>query len=155
MKYATAWSVAASTSSIAAASDCPDGRRHGIDDRISVAARADGAADDDLDIGVVGTQREEQGDGTAIRGVELFGRVAESGSPIEICSPGCRFNDYAVPVAACEIDDRLVVVGERLASGVGLEERKGREVGQIDAMVEEQIGFQAGFTEENDASELW
>ena len=101
-----------------------------------------------------GADPGEEGDGFAIGCCELAASVADALRPIGVGAPGGALEDQTRVVLEGEIDVGPEVAAERGASGVVGEQGEGREMREIDALVEDQGGFDAAVGEEGVAGEL-
>jgi len=131
------------------------GSGHRRADGVPVATGSDVAADDDRDVRVRVTERGEQLDAPTVDPVECVGVVAEPGAPVGVGAPRGRLDDDPGPVRPRQRNDVLEVLAQQLASLGALDQGERREVGQVDAVVEDEVGLESALADERPTLQLW
>ena len=132
------------------------GRRHRLADHVAVAARADHAVDDMLDgtAGTAGGELSHELDRSPVDGGEPDRVVAEACAPVEVRPPRRRVDHHRGAEPPAEVEVGLVVVGERGATDLGVEQRERGEVGQVDAVVEDERRLESAVGDRQRSGEL-
>ena len=104
--------------------------------------------------GPAGCERSHELDGSPVDGGEPNRVVAEACAPIEVRPPrgGVDHNRHAEPPAEVEVG--LVVVGQRRATDLAVEQRERREVGKFDAVVEDERRLESAVGDRQRSREL-
>jgi len=116
---------------------------------VAVAARADSANDPHvLDVGVGLTQLVEEPDRCAVHAVERGRVVPHLGPPVRVRTPSRRLQSEARAGLASDGGVPVVVGPQQAPAALIFDERERGERGEIDAVVEDQVGFQAAIADE-------
>ena len=124
------------------------GGRHRRPDHIAVAARADHAVDDRRETRPLDGERRHELDSPVVDGGQTDGVVAEAGPPVEVGPPRGRVQHEPGAEALGEIEVRRVVGDQAGPSVLGVEQGKGREVGQVETLVEHEGGLETAVGQE-------
>ena len=125
-------------------------RRHQGGAVVAVAARPDAAAHDDVDVAVqLAARSDEALDREAVRVGQGSAAVTEQVAPVGAGPPGGRFDDE--PRARLRGHLRVLeeVAVEASPPGLVTQQRHRREVGQVETVVKDQRGLDAGVGEEH------
>src|SRR5262249_43168248 len=86
----------------------------------------------------------DERESTAVDRVERVGVVAEQRAPVVIRAPCRRRQDERDATVARQLEGWRVVTAQRGAAVVAVDERKRRELGEVDAVLEEKNRLEAG-----------
>src|SRR5829696_9188320 len=117
---------------------------------IAVAARADAAADDDRHgfAAIVVAQAEQQGDRGTVQIVQMLSAIAKLRRPVGARPPRRAFKDEADARAAGEIEIATIICFEGASACLAVEQDDRREMRQVDAAVEDEVGLEPGVGQE-------
>ena len=131
------------------------GRHRGVDG-VSVSPRADASADDDgrpVAL-VVPPNGFEQRDRLPVRGGELVAGVPDAETPVRVRAPGRTLEHQTQAAPACHLGIRVEIPAQRRRPVRRPQERERRELGKVQAFVENQGRLDPTVRQEEVASEL-
>src|SRR5262245_3518916 len=131
-------------------------RAHDAPGVITIATRADAAADDHrrLTSLVLAAQLQHQTDCVSIDGRDPVARVAELLAPVGAGAPGRTFENEPGNRSPGDADVALIVAPERIPAALVLQQVERRKVWQLQALLEDKGGFNAAVGQEQGAGLL-
>ena len=129
--------------------------RHGTEVRVRVAAGTDAPAHHHRRTGAAGSKVEQELHRPLVGAPQPAGVVAQQGGPVRVRSPGRGLEDDPEPGIVGDLEVLAEVPGQLPLTIRVVVEHKAREVGQLDAPVEDEVGLDAPVGHEDLTGHLW